>query len=280
MKTKKVRELRWRRVSDKELGYTRMTFIHCFSHSPDPFVSATYLCPFAPFRELVAKERERTGKKISVNHILNKLFAIIITKIPNMNWCIVDNKVYAIQDINIGNAVMLPNTENELVTVVLDNPHKKSLEQIHDDFNAERQRIIEMSTEENLAKQVRIAKILVRFGLFKLLGEKRTFKMLYEYGPASNINFTNASFGGPAAHIGSRFANNFTKMILRLAVHGYVNVPAVEDGKLVNKEMLPVGTMFDHRLLDGVHHHLFGKALNEIANNLEEYMLSTDYELP
>lgn len=201
-----------------------------------------------------------------------KVMAVISTKMPYLNCVIFNGKVYEIQDINVTSVFKIPDSNNALTTIISDAPHEKSLGQICEEFNAEKTRIINEFNDKDTTRQLHLSKFLIRSRLFKVLGEKRTFELLYKKRLISQIGITNIAFGTANKFVITRFAMQFMRSIHRIGIHGPAKEPRIVDGQLVEFEYIPILVMFDHRLFDGFDLQQFAEWLEKISEDLDGYL--------
>ena len=272
METIAKKEFKIRKVPKEEQIVSRRTMINMLSHSPDPYMSLLYTMDFEPSKALIKKLREKTGKRITFTHVINKIIALIIKENMAFNQVIFHNRIYELEEIHITNAYMIPNNGNTLTTIIIENPHEKSLEQIVDEFD----RMKALKSEEYQRKSTDhvnfLSKVYGKTRLYKLMPEKKAFRISYERRIGTNIGITNLGYGGLANFIVIKPTIFFLRALLRIHVSGSTINPIEEDGKIVMKEVIPITVSPDHRILDGYHMHQFGVSLKRIASNPEKYL--------
>jgi pyruvate dehydrogenase E2 component (dihydrolipoamide acetyltransferase) len=260
------------KIRNKDLVLSRQTMINMFSSSPDPYMTVLYDLEIDKLKSFIREQRESTGKRITLNHVMNKIIALIINEHKEFNRVVLDNNLYELEEIHITNTFMLPGDENCLTVFIVENPHEKTLSQVVDDFD----RLKKQKRDEYASRPKDylnfLSRLYGRTKLYRLVSEKRAFKIVYQRGINSNIGISNVGYGGSADYIIVKPAIFFLRTILRISVHGSKVTPVERDGKLVGKETIPLTVSADHRILDGYHLHLFGGVLNRIAEDPAKYL--------
>lgn len=272
MKLQPYKKLKMHKIRQKDLVLSRQTMINMLSHSPDPYMTVLYNIEIDRLKALIRVQRESTGKRITLNHVMNKVLALIIDKHRVFNRVVLDNNLYELDEIHVTNTFMLPGDGNALTVFIVENPQEKTLGQIVDDFDS-----LKKQKREEHANHPRdylnfLSRVYGRTKLYKLVSEKRAFKIVYQRGINSNIGISNVGYGGEADYIIVKPAIFFLRTILRVSVHGSQKTPIVENGKLRSKETIPLTVSADHRIVDGYHLHLFGAELSRITSEPEKYL--------
>jgi len=272
MKSRIQKKLKMHKIRRKDLTLSRQTMINMLSHSPDPYMTVLYTIQIDNLKACIREQMESTGKRITLNHVMNKVIALCIDKHRVFNRVVLDNNLYELEEIHVTNTFMLPGTGNVLTVFIVENPHEKTLSQIVDDFDAVKKQKREEHAQKPRDYLNLLSRIYGRTALYKLISEKRAFKIVYHRGINSNIGISNVGYGGKADYIIVKPAIFFLRTILRLSVHGSQITPVVENGKLVARETIPLTVSADHRVLDGYHLHLLGAELHRITSAPEKYL--------
>ena len=268
------KKLKMRKLSSRELGPFRLDLMSMLAGSPDPFVFVRYTLAIGPCKQLARDESLKTGKKITLTHVLNKLLAVAIAENPVFNQVILGSSVYQIEEIHIANAYLVPGKEHVVTYLLLDNPHLKSLETIREEL-----KILQEEKIRSYEKPVNVVlssllRLCYRMRLFRLVGEKRIFVGSLERGLLSNIIFLNQVYNSkPATFLTLKPVVTIMKIPVRIHAHGAVQQPFVENGKVRIREILPLHVATDHRILHGIHAHRFGESLERIASDPEKHLL-------
>ena len=272
MKSRTYKKLKMHKIRRKDLVLSRQTMINMLSHSPDPYITVLYTIQIDNLKAFIHEQRESTGKRITLNHVMNKVIALCIDKHRVFNRIVLDNNLYELEEIHLTNTFMLPGPGNVLTVFIVENPHEKTLSQIVDDFDSLKKQKREEHAQKPQDYLNFLSRIYGRTALYKLISEKRAFKIVYNRGINSNIGVSNVGYGGKADYIIVKPAIFFLRSILRVSVHGSQKTPVMENGKLITKETIPLTVSADHRVLDGYHLHLLGAELHRITSAPEKYL--------
>jgi pyruvate/2-oxoglutarate dehydrogenase complex dihydrolipoamide acyltransferase (E2) component len=272
MKSRAYKKLKMHKIRQKDLVLSRQTMINMLCHSPDPYMTVLYTLQIDNLKAFIHEQRESTGKRITLNHVMNKVIALCIDKHRVFNRVVLDNNLYELEEIHVTNTFMLPGPGNVLTVFIVENPHEKTLSQIVDDFDSLKKQKREEHSQRPRDYLNFLSRVYGRTALYKLVSEKRAFKIVYRRGINSNIGISNVGYGGKADYIIVKPAIFFLRTILRISVHGSQKTPVLENGKLVIKETIPLTVSADHRVLDGYHLHLLGAELHRITSAPQKYL--------
>jgi pyruvate/2-oxoglutarate dehydrogenase complex dihydrolipoamide acyltransferase (E2) component len=235
-------------------------------------MTVLYTIAIDRLKAFIRAQRESMGKRITLNHVMNKVIALCIDKHRIFNRVVLDNNLYELDEIHITNTFMLPDTGNNLTVFIVENPHEKTLGQLVDDFDSMKKQKRKAHAEHPRDYLNFLSRVYGRTALYKLVSEKRAFKIVYQRGINSNIGLSNVGYGGEADYIIVKPAIFFLRSILRVSVHGSQKKLLQNDGKLISKETIPLTVSADHRVVDGYHLHLLGAELHRITTQPEKYL--------
>jgi len=261
----KKRPLRMRKLTKDETGIARQNQVYMFSPSPDPYVTVVLYVDAQPLLDLIAARREKTGKPITMVHVFNKVLGLAFKAHPIFNSVVLDRRVYELETVTVSNPYLLPGAEQALTMLLLENPQSKSLEQISDFFDQERE-----ITQVEYAKlgQTRIGfwpKFCVRSGLFRIIPEKTQFKIIYEQGLTTNLILSKANTKPTKNFIATKGGVQILRTFMRFFQHAVIEQPHFEDGRFVANPVVPLTMILDHRLVDGFHVNAFISTINQIV---------------
>ena len=262
-----------RLIPESDLPLSRQNLVNMLAHSPDPYLSVIYKIELTLLKDLIDKLRKETGKRITLTHAINKIVALIIDENRAFNRVVLDSKIYELEDIHITNIFMLPGDEKALTVFTVENPHQKSLQQIQEEFETLKALKYKEYQEKSRDIISFISKVFAKTKLYKLIREKRAFKIAYERNITSNIGMTNLGFKGSTSFLLVKPAIFFMRAILRIHMHGSLNDIEFRGDKIVKREIMPITLTADHRIIDGYHLNQFGDALARIASHPEEYLV-------
>ncbi|MDP8256540.1 MAG: 2-oxo acid dehydrogenase subunit E2 [Candidatus Alcyoniella australis] len=266
------RPLRLRKLSVDEIGIARQNQIVMFSTSPDPYVTIVVNVDAGPLRNLVNARRESSGRPITMVHAFNKLLAMCFVEHPEYNCVVLDRKMYELETITISNPFLLPGDERALTMLLMDDPQTKSLEQIFDEMELLKQ--LKRAEYDELG-QMRVGlvpKLYLRSGLYRVISEKRQFKIVYERNLTTNLVLSKANNVDTNNFLATKGAMQILRTFSRFFLHSIMDQPQVVDGNLTVGQVIPLSMMLDHRLVDGAHVNAFVRSINRIAAEPEKYL--------
>ena len=269
------RQLKMRKLSQQEIGSTRLDFISMFATSIDPFAGVVYSFNMEPCLACAREASERYGSKITFAHVLNKLLAVAIDENPVFNQVLFGRSIYQIEGIHIANIFMLPVKDLALTPIVLDNPHSKTLAEIQQELLMEMVR----KTREHAARKnrlaIRAAMLFLRLRLNLLISERLAMTVAFNKGLGANIVLSNHDYGGgPTRFSVAKTAVPVGKTVLRIHACTMGPQPFVdENGAVVSRETLKLTVIGDHRIINGIDSYRFGQSLYRLFESPDKYLL-------
>jgi len=189
--------------------------------------------PLMKLREVINKQLESQGVKLSVNDFVVKATAIALTRHPVVNSSWTDGGIQYHGTVNIGVAVALPEERGGgLVVPTLRSAHATDLRTIS-------------SETKRLAKKAREAGLTVE----EMSEGTFTISNLGMFG----VDHFTAIINPPQAAI--------------LAVGAGLEKPVVRDGKIVVGQEMSITLSADHRVVDGASAAQFLQTLKELLEN-------------
>lgn len=258
------RPLRWRRIPKKSLTLSRRNLITLFGPSPDPYINVRLDLPAEALSQRVAAARERSGKPITLTMAAMRLLAAAVAQHPRFNRLVLGGEVYELDDISFTLPFLIPGSTGELANLIVRNPHTKSLVELQDEFEAGR-RADRTKDLEARRRTIGLVSFLIRSGLYRVIGEKRAYRVMHERGIGTNLVLTNATARGVGRIVLTKSGVQILRVFTRFYLHAAQDVPVVEDGQVVVRRIIPLTIAFDHRLVDGVHLHAFTETLATLA---------------
>ncbi|KPK55617.1 MAG: 2-oxo acid dehydrogenase [Thiotrichales bacterium SG8_50] len=192
-------------------------------------------------RKFVERE-DALGTRVSVNAFLIKAVVYGIRRVPIANARLVDDDIVIYDNINMGFAVSLPGQTNYDTSLLVPVLH-----------NVENLGVVEI----DLRMKALVARVREgRFTEGDLAGSTITLSTTAGIAPPGHrstpvLNLPNAMLVGPSTPI---------------------DKPAVVNGHVVPRTMLPVSATFDHRVLDGDPAVRFMNAVHDALENPELLM--------
>jgi pyruvate dehydrogenase E2 component (dihydrolipoamide acetyltransferase) len=215
----------------------------------------------------------RANVKVTVNHLVGKAIAIVLTEYPQLNGIILRGRLYRRKTVDIFFQVDLSGTEAELSGVVLRACESKTVVQI---ARALREKAEAMRTDKRTParKALNLFRVLpwaVIPGFLRLQG-------LLQY----TLNLNLERFGIPRDPFGGVMINSLGSLGLDFALAPLVPVsrvpcligpgkivdkPVVVDGQLAVRPMMNLCTTFDHRFMDGLLASRMGQRMQQILDD-------------
>jgi pyruvate dehydrogenase E2 component (dihydrolipoamide acetyltransferase) len=226
----------------------------------DPSVYGTLKLRADKVMAYIEEFRRRTGKKLTLTHLMAKATAITLAEMPDANAILRFNRIYLRKDIGVFFQVAMQDEktgEIDLSGATVFDAHTKSLEAIFDEFSAKVQKV-KSGKDKELEGTRSTFKSIPFFMLNWITGLLGT--LLYTF----NLDLRFA--GVPQDAFGSAMVTNigslgleeayvplvpYSRVPLLLAV-GAIQKEAVVDAIVVG-DVLRVFATFDHRVLDGMH---------------------------
>jgi len=206
--------------------------------------------------------RERTGKKLSLNHLLAKAIGVILTEVPEANAILRFRRVYLRKTVGIFFQVALSREGSDkfdLSGLTIHDPEKKSLADIHDEF-------------ENKAALTRARRDPALESTRRRLSWMPGWLVGVVLNTVSFLNYSlnlDLSWAGvPRDAFGSVMITNvgslgldiayaplvpYSRVPIVLAMGAVHDAPVVEAGQIVVAKVMRVNVTFDHRFIDGAH---------------------------
>ena len=268
--------MQWRNVDvepmERVSNWRKMT-LGTWGPQSDPTVygilpqDCTKLLPY------LKQVNERADVKVTINHLVGKAVAIILTEYPQLNGIILRGRLYRRKTVDIFFQVDLSGTEAELSGIVVRECEKKTLLEIARDVR-DRALDIRRNKKSPARKALNVFRVLpwtLIPGLLRASG-------FLQY----TLNLNLEALGLPRDAFGSVMINSIGSLGQEMAFAPLVPVsrvpcligpgkivekPVVVDGKVEVRPMMNICSTFDHRFMDGVLGSKMGKRLNELLDD-------------
>jgi len=274
MSASEKRELRMRRLSQQEIGKTRLDSISLLAGSCDPFTGVCYSLNMEPCLACAREASVRYGRKITFAHVLNKLLAVAIDENPVFNQVLFGRSMYQIDGVHITNVFMLPVKELALTVIVMDNAHRKTLAEIQQEslLHMVRKTREHAAPENKFTMAAGMLFFRLRFNL--LVSERLTFTVAFNKGFGSNIFLSYHDYGGPSPFNAVKCIAPVGKAVLRIHACPMGPQPFVdESGAVVSRETLKLMIIADHRIINGIDSYRLGQTLRKLFASPGTYLL-------
>ncbi len=228
----------------------------------DPSVYGAVELRAEPVLAYLAAYRERTGRRLTLTHMLVRAVAAVLKEMPDANAIMRWNRIYLRQDVGVFFQVAMEDQETgeiDLSGVTIHGADDKSLLDILDETE-ERVRKVRAHKDEQLESTRSTFKRIPFLLLNKVLDliAFLTYELNLDLSwagipndPFGSVMITNVgSLGLQEAYVP---LVPYSHVPLLLAVGEVRQTPVVDDGEIVVGSVLPIFATFDHRILDGSH---------------------------
>lgn len=238
----------------------------------DPSVYGTMELRMDEAMRYIARFREKTGRKLTVSHMMAKAAAMVLKECPDANAVIRWNRIYLRKRIGIFFQVVMTDQGDgkaDLSGATLYDVESKSLLEIVDEFQAKVDQV-------RARKDPALEKTRNTFHSIPYLLLNRFLKTLSFFSFELNLDLRWA--GIPSDPFGSMMITNigtlgldvayvplvpYSKVPILLATGAVKDTAVVENGAVVPGKVMAVNATFDHRIIDGFHASAMSKVLRE-----------------
>lgn len=197
------------------------------------------------WRKRLLARQEELGSRISLTAIYAKALAVACRRVPICNATVEGDEIVLWDQVNVGIAVALPGRtefDSSLIVPVVRDVDRKGIVEINDDIR----RIVARAREGRLAPD-------------DTAGATITLSSTDGFALAGTW-----SVSGPLLNL---------PQVVNFQPGSMVDKPAVVDGAIAIRTMLPCGLVFDHRAMDGAPAAKFVRALCELLQEPESMLL-------
>jgi pyruvate/2-oxoglutarate dehydrogenase complex dihydrolipoamide acyltransferase (E2) component len=238
----------------------------------DPSVYGTIELRMDAAIRYIHEFREKTGKKLTVSHLLAKAAAMVLKECPDANALLRWNRVYLRKRIGIFFQVVMTDEgahKVDLSGATLYDVEDKSLAQIYDEFN---DKVAKVRARQDPALE-RTRKSFLGIPYFALNFTLRLISFL-----SYTLNLDLTRMGIPKDPFGSIMITNigslgldtayvplvpYSRVPILIAAGAVKDVPVVEAGQIVPAKVMRVNATFDHRFIDGFHASVMARVLRQ-----------------
>lgn len=228
----------------------------------DPSVYGTLEVEMDAAMRYLADFRARTGRKLTVSHLMAKVMAMALKEVPDANAVLRWKRIYLRKRIGIFFQVAMTDEgdgKEDLSGATLYDVESKSLLQICDEFTAKVQQVRarkDPALEQTRKTFLRVPYLLVSpllrlisFLCFTLNLDLRWAGLPQD--PFGSLMITNV--GSLGLDVAYAPIVPYSRVPMLLALGAVKDAPVVRDGKLAVGKVMTINATFDHRLIDGVH---------------------------
>lgn len=259
-----------------ELASFRKIAIGTWNTAYDPSVYGTLTVRMDKALDYIEQFRLRTGKRLTVTHLVTKACAEALKTCPEANSVLRFNRIYLRKTVAI--SVLVVQTDQgdgkvDLTAAKIEDADSKSLFEIAEEMDATVQRVRErkeLSLERGKgtigAIPFMLMNLFLRFLSFLMYTLNIDLSALgMPRDPFGSLTVTNVgSIGLETAYVPLA---PYTRVPIFVAPGLVKEAPVVENGKIVVGRVMNVNATFDHRFIDGYHASVLSKTLREMLEN-------------
>ena len=246
----------------------------------DPSVYGTMEVRMDKAVDYLARFRAKTGKRVTVTHLVAKAMAAALQRMPDANAILRFNKLYLRKNIGVFFQVAMDDEGEgkiDLSGATLYDVEKKSLVSIIEEFEDKVRKV--KKREDPALEGTRSAMKKIPFALMN-----PALKLISFFAYTLNMDMT--KFGVPKDAFGSVMITNigsigleqafvplvpYSRVPILLALGAVKDTPVVENGQVVVGKVMKVNATFDHRFIDGLHAAIMSKVLHEHMDRPDEF---------
>ncbi len=259
-------------VKKKDVSPFRKIAIGTWTTAYDPSVYGTMELPMDKAMDYIQEFREKTGKRLTVTHLLARAVAEALKRCPDANAILRFNRIYLRKTIGVFMQVVMTDEGEDKIDlsgVTIYDVADKSLAELADEVQ-EKVDVVRKRKDPALEK----SRNSFRFVPFFLLN----FFLKFLSFLSVTLNLDLRWMGIPQDGFGSIMITNIGTLGLDLA---YVPIvpwsrvpmllatgevqerPMVEDGEIVIRKTMKVSATFDHRIIDGFHASVMSRTMRK-----------------
>jgi pyruvate/2-oxoglutarate dehydrogenase complex dihydrolipoamide acyltransferase (E2) component len=238
----------------------------------DPSVYGTMELRMDEAIRYIHQFREKTGKKLTVSHMMAKAAAMVLKECPDANAILRWNRVYLRQRIGIFFQVVMTDEGADKVDLsgaTIYDVEQKTLSQIFDEFNGKVEAV--RARKDPALESTR--KTFLGVPYFALGFLLRMISFL-----SYTLNLDLSRFGVPKDPFGSIMITNigtlgldtayvplvpYSRVPILIATGAVKDTPIVDKGEIVPAKIMRVNATFDHRFIDGFHASIMSRVLRQ-----------------
>ena len=254
----------------------RKIAIGTWADAYDPSVYGTMEVNMDEAMRYLADFRARTGRKLTISHMMAKVAAMALKEVPDANAVLRWNRIYLRKRIGIFFQVVMTDDgegKTDLSGATIYDVEQKSLVEICDDFNAKVDKV--RKRQDPALEGTRKTFLGVPYFLLNPL-----LKLISFFSYTLNLDLRWA--GIPSDPFGSMMITNvgslgldtafvplvpYSRVPILLALGNVRDAPVVRDGKVTVGKIMKVNATFDHRFIDGFHASVLSRVVRDWFEN-------------
>lgn len=259
-------------VKKKDVSSFRKIAIGTWRTAYDPSVYGTMELRMDEAMKYLADYRAKTGKKLTVSHMMAKAVAHVLKECPDANAILRFNRVYLRKNIGVFFQVVMTDEgpgKIDLSGATLYDLDGKSLAQIYDEFSAKVEAVRarkDPALEKSRGLFLKIPYFMLNFvlGFIGFLSYTLNLDLRWmgiPKDPFGSVMITNVgSLGLDTAYVP---LVPYSRVPILLAMGAVKEAPVVDNGQLRVGKIMRVNATFDHRFIDGFHAAVMSRTLRE-----------------
>ena len=263
-------------IPKKEVSSFRKMAIGTWQTAYDPTVYGTMRIRMDKSLAYIERFREVHGVRLTVTHLVAKAVAEGLKRCPDANAILRFNKIYLRKQITLSVLVVQADQGDgkvDLTAARIEDADQKSLKTLAAEMQATIDKVRNRKDQALEKGKGTIAMIpFMWMNMFlKLLG----FLMYTLNIDLSFMGMPRDAFGGVTiTNVGSLGLDiayvplvPYTNTPIFIAPGAVLEMPVVEDGKVVVGKVMSLNASFDHRFIDGFHAGVLAKTVKEMMEN-------------
>ena len=260
----------------KEVSSFRKMAIGTWQTAYDPTVYGTMRIRMDKALAYIEKFREVHGVRLTVTHLVAKAVAEGLKRCPDANAILRFNKIYLRNKVTLSVLVVQADQGDgkvDLTAARIEDADKKSLKTLA----AEMQETIDKVRNR---KDLALEKGKGTIGMIPFMWMNMFLKLLGFLMYTLNLDLS--GFGMPKDAFGGVTITNvgslgldiayvplvpYTNTPIFIAPGAVLDMPVVEDGKVIPGKVMSLNASFDHRFIDGFHAGILAKTVKEMMEN-------------
>ncbi len=272
-------------IKKTDVSSFRKIAIGTWQTAYDPSVYGTMEIRMDAAMRYIADFRQRTGKRVTVSHLMAKAMGAVFQEVPDANAILRFNRVYLRKRIGAFFQVVMTDegaSKTDLSGATIYDVEQKSLLQICDEFQAKVDKV--RARKDEALESTRKTFLSVPYFFLN-----RFLKLIGFFSYTLNLDLRWA--GIPNDPFGSCMITNvgtlgldtayvplvpYSRVPILLAVGAVKDAPVVEDGVIKVGKLMRVNATFDHRFIDGFHAAVMSRVLRKWLEQPYEHFDSLD----
>ena len=265
----------------EELSSFRRIAIGSWQTTYDPSIYGSMELRMDKALEYIEAFRRRTGKRITVTHLVAKAIAEALRRCPEANAILRFNRIYLRKTVDL--SILVVQTDEgsgkvDLAACTVREADRKSLYDLVSEID-EQVRIVRGRKDKAMEQGKKTTNAIPLFFINMFM--KLVALLMY------TLNIDLRGIGVPRDPFGSATITNigtlgldtgfvplvpYTRVPIFVAPGAIRDTPVVEDGKIVPGKTMKLCATLDHRFIDGYHASVLSKTVHQFLENPFEHL--------